>query len=195
MDILLNGFHKLHVLFGRVGVVHAEIAQSAVLFGGAKVDDQGLAVADVQIAVGFRREPGVDGLTGVAAALGDVFVDKGMDEVFAFSNFSHRNASSLRYNFSNTGHYKPFRLVLQQKILREAEKNEGKALSHSLGKAFPSGEGGPVRTLGRMRWFLVRNRFFRFITSPALASLGHPPQRGGLCPSLTEQNMKKQKTF
>ena len=54
-----------------------------------QVDDQGLAVTDVQIAVGLRRETGVDGLSGIAAALGDVLLDEGMDKVFAFHDFSH----------------------------------------------------------------------------------------------------------
>ena len=58
MDVLLDGLHVLHVLLGGVGVVHAEIAQAAVLLGGAEVDGQGLAVADVEIAVGLRRTSG-----------------------------------------------------------------------------------------------------------------------------------------
>ena len=93
VDILLDGLHKLHVLFGGVGVVHAEVAQAVVLFGGAEVDDQRLAVADMQIAVGFRRKPGVNGLPGKLPAGGDVLVDECVDKVFAFSHFSHDNPS------------------------------------------------------------------------------------------------------
>ena len=31
-DIFFNGFHKLHIFFGGVGIVHAEIAKTVVLF-------------------------------------------------------------------------------------------------------------------------------------------------------------------
>ena len=60
VDILLDGVHVLGVLFGRVGVIHAQVADAAVLFRRAKVNGQGLAVTDMQIAVGLRGEPGVD---------------------------------------------------------------------------------------------------------------------------------------
>ena len=93
VDILLDGLHELHILFGGVGVVHAEVAQSVVLLGGAEVDDQRLAVADMQIAVGFRRKPGMDGLTRKLPAGGDVLVDECVDKVFAFSHFSHDDPS------------------------------------------------------------------------------------------------------
>ena len=93
MDVLLDGLHELHILFGGVGVVHAEIAQSVVLLGGAEVDDQRLAVADMQIAVGFRRKPGVDSLPRKLPAGGDVLVNECVDKVFAFSHFSHDNPS------------------------------------------------------------------------------------------------------
>ena len=93
VDVLLDGFHELHILFGGVGVVHAEVAQAIVLLGGAEVDDQRLAVADMQIAVGFRRKPGMDGLTRKLPAGGDVLVDECVDKVFAFSHFSHDNPS------------------------------------------------------------------------------------------------------
>jgi hypothetical protein len=46
-------------------------------------------VTDVQVTVGLRREPGVDGSARITAALGDVLVDKGVDEIFAFGDFSH----------------------------------------------------------------------------------------------------------
>ena len=90
VDVLLDGLHELHVLFGGVGIVHPEVAHSAVFLSGAKIDDQGLAVTDMQISVGFRGEPGMHRLTGVAAAFGDVLVNKCVNEIFAFGNFSHR---------------------------------------------------------------------------------------------------------
>ena len=75
MDILLDGVHVLSVLLSGVGVIHAEVAETAELLGGAEVDAQGLAVSDVQIAVGLRRKPGVDGLSLELTTLCDVLVD------------------------------------------------------------------------------------------------------------------------
>jgi hypothetical protein len=46
-------------------------------------------VADVQIAVGLRREAGMHSFAGKLTAFGDIFFNKSMDEVFAFGNFSH----------------------------------------------------------------------------------------------------------
>ena len=77
MDILLDGVHILGVLLGGVGVVHAQVAQAAVTLGGAEVDAQGLAVTDVQIAVGLRRKPGVNGLSLEPATLCDVQKTRG----------------------------------------------------------------------------------------------------------------------
>ena len=64
-------------------------AQTVVLFGSAEVNDQCLAVTDVQITVGFRRETGMHSFARITAAFGDVLVNKSVDEIFAFSNFSH----------------------------------------------------------------------------------------------------------
>ena len=83
MDVLLDGVYKLGVLFGGVGVVKAEVAHAAILFGGAEVDGEGLAVADVQVAVGFRREAGVDGHALELPTFCNVFVDELMDEILA----------------------------------------------------------------------------------------------------------------
>ena len=81
VDVLLNGLHVLHVLLGGVGVVHAQVAQAAVLLGGAEVHKNGLGVANVQVAVGLRRKAGVDRHTLELAPLSDVLVDKVMDEI------------------------------------------------------------------------------------------------------------------
>ena len=83
VDILLDGVHVLGVLLGRVGVIHAQVADAAKLLGRAEVDDKRLAVADVEIAVGLGRETGVDLHPGKAAAGGDVLRDKFMDEILA----------------------------------------------------------------------------------------------------------------
>ena len=68
VDVLLDGVHVLRVLLGGVGVVHAQVADAAEFLGGAEVDGQGLAVADVEIAVGLRGEPGVDRFPLAASA-------------------------------------------------------------------------------------------------------------------------------
>ena len=81
VDVLLDGLHKLLVLLGGVGVVHAQVAQAAVTLGGAEVDGQRLAVSDVQIAVRLRRETGVNGHSLELTTLCDVLVDKVQDKV------------------------------------------------------------------------------------------------------------------
>jgi hypothetical protein len=58
-------------------------------------------VTDVQVTVGLRREPGVDGLAGIAAALGDILVYECVDEIFAFSDFSHRKLPLLLKVYSS----------------------------------------------------------------------------------------------
>ena len=83
VDILLDGVHIFGVLLGGVGVVHAQVAQAVILLGSAEVDAQGLAVTDVQIAVGLRRETGVDGHSLELTTLCDVLVDKVQNKVFA----------------------------------------------------------------------------------------------------------------
>ena len=83
VDVLLDGLHKLLVLLGGVGVVHSQVAQAVVLLGSAEVDGQRLAVSDVQVAVGLRRETGVDGHSLELTTLCDVLVDEIQDKVFA----------------------------------------------------------------------------------------------------------------
>ena len=52
-------------------------------------------MADVQIAVGLRREPGVDGLPGKLAAWGNILIDERVDKILAFCHFRHIRTSSL----------------------------------------------------------------------------------------------------
>jgi hypothetical protein len=54
--VRLDGLHVLDVLLGRVRVVHAEVASTVVLAGDAEVEADGLGVADVEVAIRFRRE-------------------------------------------------------------------------------------------------------------------------------------------
>ena len=81
VNVLPDGVNVLHVLFGGIGVVHAEVADAVVFFGGGEVDADRLGVADVQIAVRLGRKTGVYGFALVAAALGNVLVDKGVDKI------------------------------------------------------------------------------------------------------------------
>ena len=90
VNILLDGFDKLHILFGRIGVIHPQIAHSAVFLGSSEIDDQSLAVTDVQIAIWLRRKPGMDRLPGILPAGGNVLINKRVDEILALCNFSHR---------------------------------------------------------------------------------------------------------
>ena len=73
-----DGIDVLDVLLGRVGVIHPQVALAAVLAGDPKVEADRLGVADMQIAVGFRREPGDDFRV---ALLGDMLGDDVADEV------------------------------------------------------------------------------------------------------------------
>ena len=90
VNILLDGLNELHILLGRIGVIHPQVAHAAVLFGGAEINDQGLAVTDVQIAIWLRRKPGMDRLPGILPAGGNVLINKRVDEILALCNFSHR---------------------------------------------------------------------------------------------------------
>ena len=84
MNILLNGIDILGVLLGGVCVIHAQVAQTAVLLGSAKVDYQRLAVAYMQISVGLGRETGVYLHARKAAALGDILIYKILDKILAY---------------------------------------------------------------------------------------------------------------
>jgi hypothetical protein len=56
VDVFLHRLDVLYILFSGVGVIEAQIAQSAELGGDAKVQADGLGVANVQIAIRLRRE-------------------------------------------------------------------------------------------------------------------------------------------
>ena len=86
-DILLDGVHILRVFLAGVRVVHAQIAHASEFFRRAEVDAQRLAVADMQVSVGLRRETGVYRHPFVLPAGGDVLLDQGMNEVPGFRRF------------------------------------------------------------------------------------------------------------
>ena len=77
-NVVLDVFDEHRVLLGGVGVVKAQVALAAVLFGNAKVYAQGLGVTDVQKAVrlGWKARAHV-----VVATAGEVLVDKFLDKV------------------------------------------------------------------------------------------------------------------
>jgi len=56
VDVLHDRLDVLDILLGRVGVVHAQVALAAVFAGDAEIQADRLGVADVQVAVGLRRE-------------------------------------------------------------------------------------------------------------------------------------------
>ena len=65
--VLHDGVHVLNVLFAGVGVVEPQVADAALVLGGdAKIETDGLGVADVQIPVGFGRKAGDDPATVLA---------------------------------------------------------------------------------------------------------------------------------
>ncbi len=80
-DVGLDGVDVLLLLLDRVGVVEAQVAASAELPGDAEVEADRLGVADVEVAVGLRREAGDD---LADAALAHVRGDDLADEVAAF---------------------------------------------------------------------------------------------------------------
>ena len=94
--VLEDGVDVLDLLAGGVGIIKAHVAVSAVFGGEAEIEAGGLGVPDVQIPVGFRREPG----DNVAAELAGLVVvgDYGADEVMpggvGFSRLRH----SLSYS-------------------------------------------------------------------------------------------------
>ena len=60
IHVLDDGIDILDLFLGRVGVVHAQVADAAELPGDAEVEANALGMADVQVAVGFGRETGMD---------------------------------------------------------------------------------------------------------------------------------------
>ena len=81
VDVFFDGVDVLGVLLGGVGVVHAQVADAAEMLGSAEVYGQRLAVADVQISVRFGRETGVYLHTVAAMPLGEILLNKGLDEI------------------------------------------------------------------------------------------------------------------
>ena len=100
-DVLLDGPDVLHVLGEGIGVVEAEVADAPILLSQTEVQDDGLGMPDVEVAVGLRRKPGFH-----PAPVGPIFLvfgDDGPDEVRAFLPASAAGVpahGSLPYTFS-----------------------------------------------------------------------------------------------
>ena len=100
VNILLNGVYEFLVLLGGVRVIHPQVAQAAELLRRAEVDGQRLAVPDVQVAVGLRREPGVDGHPLKLAAGADVLLDESVNKVPALRRLVLRQLDLLCHALS-----------------------------------------------------------------------------------------------
>ena len=57
-DVLHDGIHKLYLFLGGVCVVKPHIERAVVLPGQPVIQQYGFGMSDMQVAVGFRREPG-----------------------------------------------------------------------------------------------------------------------------------------
>ena len=91
-DVLLNGIDKFGVLLGGIGVVHAQIAETAELLRRAEIDAQRLAVADVQIPVRLGRKAGVYRFSGKPSAGGNVLGNKILNKIAGFSDLVHNDS-------------------------------------------------------------------------------------------------------
>ncbi|MNC35625.1 hypothetical protein D3C75_841140 [compost metagenome] len=78
LNVRLDRVNVFLVFLGRVGVVEAQVALAAEFLGQAEVQADRLGMADVQVAVGLRREAGDD--LGVLAGF-QVGLDDRAEEV------------------------------------------------------------------------------------------------------------------
>ena len=84
-NIFLDGIHVLHIFLDRVGVIEAEVAETVVFFCNSEVQADGLGVADVQIAVRFRRKTGVNFRS--VFAVGQVFLNDFFNKIHSSVEF------------------------------------------------------------------------------------------------------------
>ncbi len=76
VDIFLNGIHVFGIFLCGVGIIHTEVADTAVFFGCAKVYAKSFAVTDVKVAVGFGRKTGMHLHTFTASTRCQILFDK-----------------------------------------------------------------------------------------------------------------------
>ena len=93
MDVVLDGLDEFFLFLGGVGVVKAQVAHAAELFGCGKINGERLDMADVQVAIGLGREARLH--AAAVLARGDIGLDGLPDKVGLFFDFfSHGNPSS-----------------------------------------------------------------------------------------------------
>ena len=78
LDVFFNGVDVFVVFFFGVGIIETQVAQAVIDIRQTEVQADGFGVTDVQVAVGFGREAGLDGF--VFAAF-EIFFDDGADEM------------------------------------------------------------------------------------------------------------------
>ena len=66
LDVFFDGVDVFIVFFFGVGIVETQVAQAVVNICQTEVQADGFGVADVQVAVGFGREAGLDGFVFAA---------------------------------------------------------------------------------------------------------------------------------
>ena len=81
VQVLQDALHVLVTLAGGVGIVKAQVEQTAVMLGDGVVDENCLGRTNVQVAVRFRRETGMH---HVDLALGQVGIDNIRQKVGKF---------------------------------------------------------------------------------------------------------------
>ena len=88
-DVFFDRIHVLGVFFFRVGVVETQVAFATKLLGNPKVQTDRFGVTNVQIAIGLRRESGLD--SAVVLFVGDVLGNELTDKVEFFGScfFGH----------------------------------------------------------------------------------------------------------
>ena len=59
MDILPDSIHIFRILFTGVSIVETQIASATKFLGDTEIHAYGFCMADMQIAVRFRRETGI----------------------------------------------------------------------------------------------------------------------------------------
>ena len=64
VDILLNRVYIFCIFLHRIGVVKTQVGLATILLCQSEINADRLGMADVQVAVGFRRETGLDSAIG-----------------------------------------------------------------------------------------------------------------------------------
>ena len=80
-DILLNGIHIFHIFFCWVGVVHTQVAAASVFLRCPKINADRFCVANMQIAVWFRRKTRDNGFAFTPPARSQFFFNDAVDKI------------------------------------------------------------------------------------------------------------------